>query len=171
MVMQPAVGSLGSAAWSKVEVLTAYERLSAEIQIRGRLRETINDPESLFHLKNISAEPLLPGAVSLSGVPEGLFNKAFICGIRTVEAEPPPPDQVQERIRRFAMFQGATFMVSGFAEFPKAAAQEMHTEVLLKGRFFQLLDVTVTMIGVDGKAWTQPDIWVNRDQMLALFLG
>jgi hypothetical protein len=162
---------MGSATWAKVDVLTAYERLTAEVQIRGRLRETMNDPETLFHLKNISAEPLLPGAVALNGVPEGLFSKNFVCAIRTVEAEPPPPDQVQERIRRYAMFQGSTFMVSGFAEFPKASPPQMHTEVMLKGRFFQLLEATVTMIGVEGKAWTQPDIWVNRDQMLGLFLG
>jgi hypothetical protein len=162
---------MGSATWAKVDVLTHYQRLNAEIQIRGRLRETMNDPESLFHLKNISADPLLPGAVPLNGVPEGLFNKTEICGIRTLETEPPPPDQVAERIRRYAMFQGSTFMVSGFAEFPKAAAPQMHTEVLLKGRFFQLLDATVTMVGVDGKSWQQPDIWVNRDQMVGLFLG
>src|SRR5258706_16075654 len=81
------------------------------------------------------------------------------------------PDQVMERIRRYAMFQGATFMVSGFAEFPKAVAPEMHTEVLMKGRFFQLLEATVTIIGVEAKSWTQSDIWVNHDQMLALFLG
>jgi hypothetical protein len=169
--MQAGVGNLGTAAWSKVDVLTAYERITAEMQIRGRLRETVNDPESLFHLKNISADPLLPGAVALNGVPDGLFNKTLICGIRTVEAEPPPPDQVMERIRRFVMFQGDTFMVSGFVEFPKAAAAEMHNEMLLKGRFFQILDATVTMIGVEGKSWTQPDIYVNRDQMLGLFLG
>jgi hypothetical protein len=69
------------------------------------------------------------------------------------------------------MFLGSTFMVSGFAEFPKASAPTMHTEVLLKGRFFQLLDTTVTMIGVEGKTWTQTDLWVNRDKMLGLFLG
>ena len=57
-------------AWSKVDVLTAYQRLTGEIQIRGRLRETMNDPEPYFHLKNVSAEPLLPGAVPLNGVPE-----------------------------------------------------------------------------------------------------
>ena len=162
---------LGPQAWAKVDLLTAYERLTAEIQVRGRLRETMNDPEPLFHLRNISADPLLPGAVTLSGVPEGLFNKALVGAIRTLEAEPPPPDQVQERIRRYAMFQGATFMVSGFAEFPKAASPQMHTEVLLRGRFFQLLDATVTVIGVEGKTWTQSDIWVNRDQMLGLYLG
>ncbi len=162
---------MGSATWTKVDVLTPYERLTGEIQIRGRLRETVNDPESLFHLKNISADALLPGAVPLNGVPEGLFNKNYVCGIRTLEPEPPPPDQVMERIRRYAMFQGATFMVSGFAEFPKAVAPEMHTEVLMKGRFFQLLEATVTIIGVEAKSWTQSDIWVNHDQMLALFLG
>jgi hypothetical protein len=162
---------MGAPTWAKVEVVTPYQRLNAEIQIRGRLRETMNDPESWFHLRNISAEPLLPGAVQLSGVPEGLFNKSEICAIRTLEAEPPPPDQVVERIRRYAMFLGSTFMVSGFAEFPKASAPAMHTEVLLKGRFFQLVETTVTMIGVEGKSWTQTDLWVNRDKMLGLFLG
>jgi hypothetical protein len=162
---------LGAVAWTKVDVLTPYQRLTAEMQIRGRLPATINEQESLFHLRNVSAEPLLPGAVALNGVPEGTFNKVLVCGIRTIDPEPPPPDQVMELIRRYAMFQGATFMVSGFAEFPKAAAHEMHTEILLKGRFFQLVDATVTMIGVAGKSWTQPNIYVNRDQMLSLFMG
>jgi len=47
----------------------------------------------------------------------------------------------------------------------------MHTELLMKGRFFPLIDVTVTMIGSAGKTWSQPAILVNRDQMLALYLG
>lgn len=162
---------LGTVAWTKVDVLAPYQRLTAEMQIHGRLREMINEQESLFHLRNVSAEPLLPGAVPLNGVPEGTFRKEQVCGIRTIEPEPPSPDQVIELIRRYAMFQGAGFMVTGFAEFPKAAAQEMHNEILLKGRFFQLVDVTVTMVGVAGKTWTQPNIYVNRDQMLALFLG
>lgn len=171
--MSQTMGAINPAlAWSKVDVLTSYQRMTAEIQIRGRLRETINDPEPLFHLRNVSAEPLLPGAVPLSGVPEGLFNKQHIGGIRTIEPEPPLPDQAQmEVIRRYAMFQAATFMITGAAEFPKAAEAKMHGEILMKGRFFQLIDVTVTIIGVVGKSWTQPSIWVNRDQMLALYLG
>jgi hypothetical protein len=169
--MAQAPGMLGTVAWTKVDVLTSYQRLSAEMQIHARLPSMLNEPENTFRMRNVSAEPLLPGAVSLNGVPEGTFNKVYVCGIRTVEPEPPPPDQVMEVIRRYAMFQGATFMVSGFAEFPKAAAHEMHTEMLLKGRFFQLVDATVTMIGVAGKAWTQPNIYINRDQMLSLFLG
>src|SRR5205814_3052988 len=115
-------------SWSKVDVLTAYERLTAEIQVRGgRLRETINDPEPLFHLRNVSSEPVLPGAVPLSGVPEGLFNKNFIGGIRTIEPEPPPADQIVDLMRRYVMFQAANFMVTGAAEFPKATEQAMHT--------------------------------------------
>jgi hypothetical protein len=159
-----------SVAWTKVDVLTSYQRLSGEIQMRVRLRETMNDPEPLFHLRNVSAEPLLPGAVSLNGVPEGLFSKALICGIRTIESEPPPPDQV-EVTRRFAMYQAGTFIVTGAAEFPTALEPKMHGEVLLKNPFFPLVDATITIIGVAGKVWTQPIIWVNRAHMLALYLG
>ncbi len=165
------MGALGAnITWTKVDVLTAYQRLTAEIQIRGRLRETMNDPEPLFHLRNVSAEPLLPGAVQLNGVPEGLFNKAAVLGIRTIDVEPPLPDQ-PEQIRRFVMFQGASFMVTGAAEFPKASDPKMHGELMMKGRFFAMVDVTVVVIGAAGKSWTQPSILVNRDQMLALYLG
>ena len=164
-------GAIGpNVAWTKVDVLTSYQRLTAEMQIRGRIRETINDPEPLFHLRNVSAEPLLPGAVPLNGVPEGLFNKASLCGIRTIEPEPPMPDQ-PEIIRRFVMFQATTFMVTGAAEFPKASDPKMHGEVILKSRFFPMVDVTIVIIGATGKGWTQSSMWVNRDQMLALYLG
>ena len=169
--MQQTSGAINpTVAWTKVELLTAYQRLSGEIQMRVRLRETINDPEPYFHLRNVSAEPLLPGAVALNGVPEGLFNKALIAGIRTLEPEPPPPDQM-EVTRRYAMFQGANFMVAGAAEFAKALEPKMHSEVLLKNPFFSLVDVTVTIIGVAGKSWSQPIMWVNRSHMLALYLG
>ncbi len=153
-------------------MLTSFERLTAEIQVRGgRLGQTINDPEPLFHLRNVSAEALVPGAVPLSGVPEGLFNKANIGGIRTIEPEPPPADQIPELIRRYIMFQATAFMVSGAAEFPKVTEAAMHTEILMKNHFFPILDATITIFGVNGKSWTQPTIWVNRDQMVALFLG
>lgn len=159
-------------SWSKVDVVTSFQRLTAEIQVRGgRLRETINDPEPLFHLRNVSAEPLVPGAVPLSGVPEGLFNKNFIGGIRTIDPEPPPPDLVAEMMRRYVMFQASGFMVTGAAEFPKATEPAMHNEILMKNRFFQILDATVTIFGVNGKSWTQPNIWVNKDLMLGVFLG
>lgn len=158
-------------AWTKVDVLTPNQRLTAEIQMRGRLRETMNDPEPLFHMRNVSAEPLLAGAVQLNGVPEGVFNKALVGGIRTIEPEPPPPDQVMDIVRRYVMYQAGVFMITGAAEFPKAAEATMHSEIMLKNRFFQIVDATVTVAGVAGKSWTQPAIWVNRDQMVALYLG
>ena len=168
----PSAGFAAALSWSKVDVLTGYERITAEIQVRGgRLRETINDPEPLFHMRNVSAEPLLPGAVPLTGIPEGLFNKNFIGGIRTIEPEPPPPDHVAEVMRRYIMFQASTFMVTGAAEFPTATEPNMHTEILMKARFFQVLDATITIFGITGKSWTQPNIWVNRDLMLAVYLG
>ena len=170
--MSATAGALSlSVSWTKVDVLTPYQRVTAEFQIRGRLRETINDPEPLFHLRNVSAEPLLPGAVALNGVPEGLFNKNQVGGIRTLELEPPPPDAVTEIVRRYVMFQAATFMITGAAEFPKAVEPAMHNEILLKSRFFPIIDATVTVIGAAGKAWTQPMILANRDHMLALYLG
>jgi hypothetical protein len=170
--MAPTTSSVNpTIAWSKVDVLTAYQRITAEIQIRGRLRETMNDAEPLFHMRNVSAEPLLPGAVQLNGVPEGLFAKTLIGGIRTIDPEPPPPDQVAEIVRRYIMYQASSYMVTGAVELPKAAELAMHNEIILKGRFFQIVDATVTMCGVAGKSWTQPSIWVNRDHMLALYLG
>jgi hypothetical protein len=170
LAMAQTLGTAGALVWSKVDVLTAYQRLTAEMQIRVRMRETMNDSEPFFHMKNISAEPLLPGAVPLNGVPEGLFNKGLVGGIRTFEVEPPPPDQM-EVTRRYAMFQAGSFMITGAAEFPKALEPKMHGEMLLKNRFFPLVDVTVTVIGVAGKTWSQPTIWLNRDHMLALYLG
>jgi hypothetical protein len=158
-------------AWSKVDVLTPSQRITAELQIRGRLRDTINDPEPVFHLRNVSAEPLVPGAVALNGVPEGLFSKNFVGGIRTIEPEPPPPDQIMEMIRRYIMFQADTFMVTGAVEFPKATEAAMHNEILMKSRFFPVLDATVATFGAGSKSWTQPLIMVNRDLMLALYLG
>jgi hypothetical protein len=168
----PTTGAINAAiAWSKVDVLTPSQRLTAEIQIRGRLRDTINDPEPVFHLRNVSAEPLIPGAVSLNGVPEGLFSKAYVGGIRTIEPEPPPPDQIIEMIRRYVMFQANTFLVTGAVEFPKATEAAMHNEILMKTRFFSVLDATVTIFGVTAKSWTQPLIMVNRDLMVGLYLG
>ena len=170
--MSPVTPSINPAvAWTKVDMLTPSQRFTAEIQMRGRLRETMNDPEPLFHMRNVSAEALLPGAVPLNGVPEGVFSKSLVSGIRTIDPEPPPPDQVIELVRRYVMFQAGMFMVTGAAEFPKAVDTTMHNEILLKNRFLQIVDATVTVIGVAGKTWTQPNIWVNRDQMLAVYLG
>src|SRR5256712_13327997 len=106
MASPSAAFTAANLSWNKVDVLTAYQRLTAEVQVRGgRLRETINDPEPLFHMRNVSAEPRLPGAVPLRGGPAGLFSKNMIGGIRTIEPEPTPPDLVAAMMRRDAKFQ------------------------------------------------------------------
>ncbi|HLQ61484.1 MAG TPA: hypothetical protein VK131_06450 [Candidatus Acidoferrales bacterium] len=160
-----------SLAWTKVDCFTAYQRVSAEIQIRARLRETLNDPEPLFHLRNVTSHSLLPGVQAVEGVPEGLFAKAHLGAITTLAAEPPPPDDIANKTRRFVLFQGETFSVKGTAEFPAAADPHLHQEMLLKGRFFQLLEATLTVVGVEAASWTAPSLYVNRDLMLALYLG
>ena len=76
-----------------------------------------------------------------------------------------------EMIRRYVMFQADTFMVTGAVEFPKATEAAMHNELLMKARFFPVVDATITIFGVSSKSWTQPLIMVNRDLMLALYLG
>jgi len=159
-----------SLAWTRVECFTAYQRLSAEIQIRGRLRQTLNDPEPLFHLRNVTSESMLPGAHEVRGVPDGLFAKAYLGAITTVEPEPPPPDEVAEKTRRFVLFQGATFSIQGKAEFPAAADPHLHSDMLLKGRFFQLVEATLSVVGVEEKSWSAPSLYVNRDLMLAIYL-
>src|SRR5256886_9424045 len=99
MASPSAAFTAANLSWVKVDVLTPYQRLTAEVQVRGgRLRETINDPEPLFHMRNVSAEPLLPGAVPLCGVPEGLFYKDLIVGIRYIEPKPPPATHEYGRI-------------------------------------------------------------------------
>src|SRR3989442_12147096 len=153
MASPSAAFTAATLSWNKVDVLSAYQRLTAEIQVPGGpLRETINAPEPLFHLRNVSAEPLLPGAVPLSGVPEGLFNKNLIGGIRTIEPEPPPAHQVAEMIRRYVMFQAANFMVTGAAGFPKATEPSRHTEILIKDRFVPVVEPTETIFAVAGMA-------------------
>jgi hypothetical protein len=69
------------------------------------------------------------------------------------------------------MFQADTFLVTGAVEFPKATETAMHMEILMKSRFFSVVDATITTFGVNSKSWTQPQIMVNRDLMLALYLG
>ena len=156
--------------WRKVEVVTVYQLVTAEMQIRGRLSTQLNDPEPLVKVRNVETQPLLPGAPKLSGIPEGTLNKAFFSAIRTVEVEPPPPDMAMENLNRFCYFQGVGFTARGQAEFPAAADPSMHQEMLFKGHFFKLTDATLSIVGVEAPALTRPDFYVNRDLMVALYL-
>src|SRR5919197_16340 len=74
----------------RVEVLTLYQRVSAEIQVRGRLLSTLNDPELTFQLRNVASEPFLPGAPRLQNIPAGLFRKPMVGAVVPLEQEPPP---------------------------------------------------------------------------------
>jgi hypothetical protein len=156
--------------WVRVEALTTYQKLSAEIQLRGRLRETISDPEPLMRVRGVETEPLLPGAPRLQGVPEGTLNKSFLTAIWTVEPEPPPPDEVMDMKRRYSLIQSSAFTVKGYAEFPAASDPSLHVEILLKGHFFPLHDVGINFVGVEGLAWQRPIAWFNRDLMVSIFM-
>lgn len=155
----------------KVEVVTLYQRVSGEIQIRGRLVPTLNDPEPTFHLRNVGSEPLLPGAPRLQNIPDGLFRKPYVGAVVPMEPEPPSPDEVLEKAKRYVFFQGTTFNVRGSVEFPSAADPSMHTDMLLKSPFFHVVDANFTAVGAEGQAWTRPSVYLNRDLMVALYLG
>lgn len=158
------------AQWRKVEVVTAYQLVTADMQIRGRLATQLNDPEPLVKVRDVQTQPLLPGAPTLAGIPEGTLNKAYFCAIRTVEAEPPPPDLAIENVKRFCYFQGAGFTARGDVEFPAGADVTMHPEMLFKVRFFKLLDASLSIVGVESQALARLDFHVNRDLMVALYL-
>jgi len=158
------------AQWWKVEVLTVYQLVTAEMQIRGRLSSQLNDPEPFVKVRNIETLPLLPGAPKLAGIPEGTLNKNYFCAIRTIEVEPPPPDTTMENITRFCYFQGTGFTAKGQAEFPSAADPSMHQEMLFKGHFFKLVDATLSMVGADVAPLVRPEFYINRELMIALYL-
>jgi hypothetical protein len=157
--------------WMKVEVVTLYQRVSAEIQIRGRLAPTLNDPEPTFHLRNIASEPFLPGAPHLQNIPDGLFRKPYVGAVVPMETEPPSPDEVLDKAKRYVFFQGTTFNVRGSVEFPSAADPRMHSDMLLKSQFFPVVDANFTAVGAEGQAWTRSFAYLNRDLMVALYLG
>jgi hypothetical protein len=158
--------------WLQLEALTGYQKLTGELQVRGLLRETLNDPEPHIRVRNVATEPLLPGAPRLSSVPDGLVNKAYIGLISPLEPEPATPgDEPQELQRQFALVQGTNFTVRAWAQFPPAADPNLHSDLLLRSRFFHLVDAAVGVVGADGVSWQRPDVWVNRDLLVALYLG
>ena len=157
--------------WTPVDLLTVHQRVHAEMQLRPRMRETLNDPESIVNLRNISAEPLLPGGMPLQGIPEGRFHKSYLGCASTVEPEEAPPDANIEKIRRYVLFQAPTYTVSGAAEFPQAADPKLHFEMMTKAAFFELVDATITIVGVAGKSWTERSVWVNKTHLVGIFFG
>jgi hypothetical protein len=159
------------AVWWKVEIFTVYQVMAAEMQVRGRVQNSLNDPDPYVVLHNIATTPLLPGAPHLHAIAEGYASKLNFDAVRTVEAEPAPPDQAMELIRRFIYFQGANVTVKGTVEFPTAADPHLHKDMLFKARFFPVLDATLAPVGVEVAPLHWPHCYVNRDLMVGLYLG
>ena len=161
------------ATWTRVEVLTAYQVVGCEMQVRGRFMQALNDPEPYATVRNVATTPLLPGAPRLQSIPEGILNKPTFCAIRTVEPEPPSPDEgMMEMTRRFFYFEGAGFTVKGAAEFPVAADPKLHRERMFKNRFFPVVDATLGIVGVEGGSPLQwAKCYVNRELLVGLYLG
>ena len=160
------------AAWVKVEVLTGYQLIACQLQVRGRFANALNDPEPYSYAHDVATTPLLPGAPRLQGIAEGVLAKQSFGAVRTVDPEPPSPDEgMMEMTRRFLYFEGATFTVKGAAEFPVAADPRLHREMLFKARFFPVVEATVTLVGADVPAYQWPRCYVNRDQLVGIYLG
>lgn len=158
--------------WVPVEVLAAYQRVTAEVQIRGRVRQILNDPQpEMVPLRNLNVKPLVAGAQSLSNLPEGALSKTFMGVVVPLAPEAVSPDEIIEKMRRHVLVQGETFTVRGLAEFPVAVDQSLHREQLIKSRFFPVVDAAIEFVGGDGETWRAQLAYVNRDLVVGLFLS
>ncbi len=158
------------AVWVGVEVFTGYQVVAGEMHVRGRFQQHMNDAEPYTPMRSVTTTPLLPGAPRLNGIPEGLLAKQYFCAVRTIDPEPPHPDELPDRTARYIYFQGAAFTAKGTVEFPAAADPSLHRDTLFKVRFFPVLDATLSVVGVEGHTLNWPHAYVNRDLMLAVYL-
>ena len=159
------------AHWWKVQIFTVYQLISAEMQVRGRLQNALNDPDPYAVLHNVETTPLLPGAPRLQSIAEGYANKVNFGVVRMVDPEPLPPDVAIELVKRFIYFQGTNFTVKGSVEFPVLADPTLHREMLFKNRFFAVVDATVSIVGIELPPIQWPTCFVNRDLMVGVYLG
>lgn len=160
------------AVWLKVEIFTGYQVIAAEMQVRGRFQQALNDVEPYSTLHNVVTTPMLPGAPRLQAIAEGIVSKPAVGAIRLVDPEAPSPDDgLMELTKRFVYFQGTNFSVKGSVEFPVAADPKLHREMLFKSRFFPVVDASVTVVGAEVPALQWPKCYVNRDLLVALYLG
>lgn len=160
------------ATWRKVEIFSVYQLIAAEIQVRGRFQPTLNDPEPYATLHNVVTSPMLPGAPRLQSIAEGYVQKSLLGAVRPVDPEPPSADQAGvELANRFLYFQGTSFTVKGTVSFPVAADPNQHREMLLKARFFPVTDATLTVVGAELAPLQWPQCYLNRDLMVAIYLG
>src|SRR6202011_4280617 len=151
----------------KVEIFAVYQLIAAEMQVRGRVQASLNDPDPYVVLHNVMTTPLLPGAPRLQSIAEGYASKLNFGVIRTVEPESAPPDQAFELTKRFIYFQGLNFTVKGSVECPAAADPTLHREMLFKARFFPVVDATLTVIGAEVAPLQWPRCYADRALMVA----
>jgi hypothetical protein len=160
------------AVWWKVEIFTGYQVVACEMQIRGRFMQALNDPEPYASVRNIATTPLILGAPRLQAIAEGILNRPAFGAVRTLDVEPPAPDEgMMEMTRRFLYFEGASFTVKGSAEFPVAADPKLHREMLFKSKFFPVHDASVAVVGAEMAPLQWSKCYLNRDLLVGLFLG
>jgi len=159
--------------WMAVDVLAAYERVRGEIQVLGKVKQALNEPQpDLLSLRNVSVTPLLPGVHRIQDVPEAALNKSFMGVVVPLQPEPISPDEIVERVKRHILVQGETFTVQGIAEFPAVVDPGMHREQLVKSRFFPVMEASIGLVGpVEVPAWQASLAYVNRDLVVGLFLS
>lgn len=159
------------AVWWKVEIFSVYQLIAAEMQVRGRFQHALNDPDPYAILHNVMTTPLLPGAPRLQAIAQGYASKLSFGVVRTVEPEPPEPDLATALTRRFIYFQGTSFTVKGAVEFPLAVDPSLHREMLFRARFFPVVDAVLSPVGIESAPLQWPHCYINRDLMVALYLG
>lgn len=157
--------------WWKVELFTLYQVVSGEMPIRVRLQSALNDPEPYVLLRNLATTPMVPGAPRLQGIGEGHLSKLSFSAVRSVEEEPPAPDLALELTRRFIYFQGTNVTIKASVEVPTGSDPMLHREMLFKQRFFRVVDATLTVIGSEAPPIQWSSCYLNRDQLVALYLG
>ncbi len=164
----PVVGL--EARWVPIHAFAVYQRMSAELFFRGRLRDRLTDPEPLLRLRNVSSEPLLSGVPRLTGVAEATLDRDFVGAIGLVEQEPPNPDAPLE-VARHALFQGSGFTVTGLAQFPAGADAAQHLNLVTKAAFWPVAQARISLAGSDAAPWELPLAWVNRNLIFAIYLA
>jgi hypothetical protein len=154
-----------------MEAILVYERLSAEMQVRGRLRETLYGTDQYLRLRNVTSTPLRSGVQPVQGAPEGFITTSQLGALWLMQPDMESAEEAIQKNKRWVLFQAETFIVKGCAEFPVHADPEMHRELILKMRFFPLKDVEISLVDSDQPPIKRYEAWVNRDLMVGLFLG
>jgi hypothetical protein len=166
--------SLGAEThWAPIEVLAAYERVRAEVQVIGKIKLILDDPEpELLPLRHVSVTPLVPGVHRFQDVPEAALNKAFMGVVVPLQQEPISPDEIVERVKRHVLIQGETFTVQGIAEFSAVVDPGFHRDLLVKNRFFPVIQASIGLVGPgEFPTWEASLAYVNRDLIVGLFLS